>query len=203
METGNNKTATFIMVAVDLETPVSLGSVIHTGEITYDSHITLLAAKGRSIMREEVPLKKEWLEILKRNEDYEPLPVEDYFDLTIFSGQDNDWLVLKLKEETQLHKELTRINSDLRKALNVEEEFSTYNPHLSLAKLPKDHEGIDELKERLDLVLKASTVTLEDYILSECDMEDYKDFRKQNITPYNGVNRFFRERDLIRESESD
>ena len=203
METGNNRTATFIMVAVDLETPVSLGSVIHTGEITYDSHITLLAAKGRSILREEVPLKKEWLEILKRNEDYEPLPVEDYFDLTIFPGQDNDWLVLKLKEETQLHKVLTRINNDLREALNVEEEFSTYNPHISLAKLSKDHESIDEIKERLDPVLKTSTVTLEDYILSECDMEDYKDFRKQNITPFNGVDRFFRERDLIRESEEE
>lgn len=203
METNNKKTATFIMVAVDLETPVSLGSVIHTGEITYDSHITLLAAKERSILREEVLLKKEWLEILKRNEDYEPLLVEDYFDLTIFPGQDNDWLVLKLKEETQLHKVLTRINNDFRESLNVEEEFQTYNPHISLAKLSKDHESIDEIKERLDPVLKTSTIALEDYILSECDMEDYKDFKKQNITPFNGVERFFRERDLMRESEEE
>lgn len=200
METNKTEnSATFIMVAVDLQTPVSLGSVIHTGEITYDSHITLLTAKGRSIQREEMPLKKEWLEILKRNEDYEPLPVKEYFDITTFKAQDNDWLVLKLKEDTLLHKELSRINADLKKALEVEEDYPTYQPHISLAKLPKDSNEYD--MEQLDLILRDSFVSLEDFILSECDMDDYKDFRKQNITPFNGVDRFFRERDLIRESE--
>lgn len=202
METATN-TATFIMVAVNLETPVSLGSVITTGEITYDSHITLLTAKGMSIKREEVPVKKTWLEILKRDEEYEPLPVLEYFDLEIFPGKDSDWLVLKLKEDTPLHTELGRINSFLKTSLNVKEEYPVYQPHVSLAKLPKKHEPLEDLRETLDLVLKASTVTLEDLIISECDMEDYKDFKKQNITSFNGVERFFRERDLIRESEED
>ena len=149
MET-NTKTATFILVAVDLATPISLGSVIGIGDITYDSHITLLTAKGMSIEPEEVPLKKDWLDILKKNDEYEPLPVLDYFDLDLFQGEDNDWLVLRLKKETPLHEELSRINATLRKEIRVKEEFKRYNPHLTLAKLPKDHKSFEDIKEDLE-----------------------------------------------------
>ena len=203
MET-NTKTATFIMVAVDLETPVSLGSVIDTGEITYDSHITLLTAKGMSISGEEVPMKKEWLDLLKKNEeDYDPIPVLSLFELDLFKGADNDSVVLRLKKETALHKELSAINSALCKEFKVKEEYKRYNPHLTLAKLPKEHEDFKIISERLMPVLRDSIIMLEDYVLSESDMEEYKDFKKQNLTPYNGVARFFRERELMREGEEE
>lgn len=191
-----------LMLACNLLTPISLGSIFldddlkDTG-IEIDSHITILYATGKLIDKVEIikkigPRYISYIQGLIRN-DYYPA-VFDLFELSSFSNE-SDYIVLRLKESTELYQKLKWLNSELSKEYKVKSEFGTYKPHLTLAEL-KPGKAAEYLKsDLLQRVLKDSAVQPEDFVISY-SIEGDKNFIQHDLTHNKSVDRIFRIRDL-------
>jgi hypothetical protein len=118
------------MLACNLLTPISLGSIFldddlkDTG-IEVDSHITILYAQGKLIDRAEIikqigPRYISYVQGLVKK-DYYPA-VFDLFELSSFSNE-SDYVILRLKDFTELYQKLKWLNSELSKNYNVKSEF--------------------------------------------------------------------------------
>jgi len=191
-----------LMLACNLLTPISLGSIFldddlqDTG-IELDSHITILYAPGKLINKVEI-LRKigsrniSYIQELVK-EDYYPA-VFDLFELSSFSNE-SDYVVLRLKDTTELYQKLKWLNSELSKEYQVKSEFGTYKPHLTLAELkPGKAEKYLE-SDLLRRVLKDSAIQPEDYVISY-SFRDSKNFIQHDLTQNKTVDRIFRIRDL-------
>ena len=194
-----------LMLACNLLTPISLGSIFldddlkDTG-IELDSHITILYAQDKIIDKTEILQKIgsryiSYIQGLVRD-DYYPA-VFDLFELSSFSNE-SDYVVLRLKDTTELYQKLKWLNSELSKIYQVKSEFGTYKPHLTLAEL-KPGKAAGYLKsDLLQRVLKDSAFQPEDFIISYSH-GDSKDFIQHDLTHNRSVDRIFR----IRDKQSD
>lgn len=203
---NDKKVTSCIMLACDLQTPVSLATVFEAEDlkdtgIEFESHITILYARDRFIDKTDVMFDSpESLnsELVNLKSDGEVYPVFDLFELGNFEN-DSGYVVLKLKEDTWWFKVLSEFNEKLLTKYGIEPTFKNYTPHLTLAEiqpgLTQKYVDLDQLR----LILEASTVRPEDLIISY-DAGD-KDYKVHNITYNNTVDRFFRIRDLRREAE--
>ena len=190
-----------LMLACNLLTPISLGSIFldddlkDTG-IELDSHITILYATGKLIDKADILERigsryTSYIQNLVR-EDYYPA-VFDLFELSNFSNE-SDYVILRLKENTELYQKLKWLNSELSKVYGVKSEFGAYKPHLTLAEL-KPGKAVGYLKsELLQKVLKDSAFQPEDFIISYSH-GDSKDFIQHDLTHNKSVDRIFRIRD--------
>jgi hypothetical protein len=193
------------MLACNLLTPISLGSIFldddlkDTG-IELDSHITILYAPNKLINKAEV-LKRIgqrnviYLHELIQSENYPP--VFSLFELSSFSNE-SDYVVLKLKKETELYQKLKWLNSDLSKSYKVTSEFGEYKPHLTLAELKPGTAGKYLKSDLLQRVLRDSAFQPEDFVISY-SFGDSKDFIQHDLTHNRSVDRVFRIRDLQRD----
>lgn len=191
-----------LMLACNLLTPISLGSIFldddlqDTG-IELDSHITILYAPGKLINKAEI-LRKigsrniSYIQELIR-EDYYPA-VFDLFELSSFSNE-SDYVVLRLKDTTELYQKLKWLNSELSKEYQVKSEFGTYKPHLTLAELKPGKAAKYLESDLLKRVLGDSAIQPEDYVISY-SFRDSKDFIQHDLTQNKTVDRIFRIRDL-------
>lgn len=181
-----------LMLMADLKLPVSLDAILEDEDlkdtgIEHESHITLFYAKDRIIKPEEVESTKE---IVVGKEENEYVPVLDLFELGQFNN-DSDYLVLLLKKDTELFEKLSKTHLEKVQFLNIEENFSSYNPHMTLAELNPGSAEKYMNDEILKKVLSDSMVRFEDIVLSygETGKTDYD---KKNITTTYAVDRFFR-----------
>ena len=194
------------MLACDLQTPVSLATVFEAEDlkdtgVEYESHITILYARDRMIERDGTLLApldelREMLDTIKAEE--EVYPVLDIFDIGNFEN-DSGYVVLKLKEDTDLFKVLSKLNDKLLTEYGIEPTFKNYTPHLTLAELQPGLTQKYVESEQLRLILEASTVRPEDIIISY-DGGD-KDYKVYDITHNYSVDRFFRIRELKKEGQ--
>lgn len=197
-----------LMLACNLLTPISLGSIFldddlkDTG-IETDSHITILYAPGKIIDKTEI-LKKiglktiSYIKELATSETYPP--VFDLFELSSFSNE-SDYVILRLKESTELYQKLKWLNSELSKDYKVTSEFGKYKPHLTLAELKVGKAGKYLKHDILQKVLKDSAVQPEDFVISY-SIRDNKNFIQHDLTHNRSVDRIFRIRDLQRDLDS-
>lgn len=193
-----------IMLAVSLNTPIDLNSVIKEDDlkgdgIIQDSHITIIYGKEMRIPVDEVlPTVSESLgeneysvftEVLKDSFKFKVL---NLFDLDVFEKDDYDYLILKLKKGNEIHDKLSKINNGLESKWNITSDFPEYNPHITLAELIPGS-GRKYLSNNILLnVLGDSKVGLEDLVMSYG--EDGGPFDKWNVTTYHAVERLFREK---------
>lgn len=193
-----------IMLACNLLTPVSLGSVFQDGDLTRegvisDSHITLLYAKGKILEKSDIleaiePRYIDYLDNLKESEKY--FDALELFSLSYFKGDLVDHLILKLKDNTELYGKLNYLHKALAEHFDIPDE-KDFIPHLTLADV---QEGLGEkyTKDEVLLgILKGSAFQPEDFIVSfGSDSNQMEKWKTHDLTHFNSVDRFFRERDL-------
>lgn len=215
----NDNTPSCLMLAANLDTPVSLGSIFETDDLTsdtgisFDSHITLLFSHtfldkdtilgNIDIVAEKdeyftkMPGKFNIDRFLETQNKIKPKPVLELFDLGIFNGKDSDILVLKLKKTTGIFEILEALNRGLSSLYNVKSDFDSYNPHITLANLKP---GVAQKyldSDTLLLMLENSVVNFEDLVFSYSKEDGtYDDY---DLTHNNSVDRFFRLEDLRKE----
>jgi len=193
-----------LMLACNLLTPISLGSIFldddlkDTG-IEIDSHITILYAQEKLIDKSEILEKigPRYISYLYKlvKEDYYPA-VFDLFELSSFSNE-SDYVVLRLKDSTELYQKLKWLNSELSKIYNVKSEFGSYKPHLTLAELKPGKAGNYLKSDLLQRVLRDSAFQPEDFIISYGDSKNKEmKYIQHDLTHNKSVDRIFRIRDL-------
>ena len=191
-----------LMMNCSLYLPVSLSSIFDKGDlkdtgIENESHITLLYAQGKEIPRMNI-LKDietilggekfdEFINIIKEeNTD----KVNKHFELGSFEN-DSDYVILKLKPESEIYDYLGLINKGLRIKYEVKSTFDSYIPHLSLVELQpgtaKKYVGSETLK----LVLEKSYISFEDLVLSIGPSNTPVDRIRYNLTTFNAVDYYF------------
>lgn len=200
-----------LILACALHTPVSLFSIFDDEDlmdygVEVESHITLLYASGVKIPRENILNDIEtiigdnddssFMDMIS-SEDQSYLRVLDLFDIGSFEN-DSDYIVLKLKKDLDLFKELSLINKSLKNKYNVSNEYN-YSPHLTLAKLYPGTAKKYLNSEKLKLVLRDSKIAFEDFILSYGPTGVSEDRERYNLTTFHAVDRFFREESLRKE----
>lgn len=215
----NSNTPSCLMLAADLITPVLLKSIFETEDLkedgfVTDSHITLLYSHsfldkstilpdiikvvGESSISKNIVGGFNILDFLKHQNIAEPRPVFDLFELGNFENE-SGYVVLKLKKDTGLFEILNTINSGLSKLYNVKSDFGEFTPHLSIAEVNKGMSEKYLTNESLILSLENSKVKMEDFIFSYT-REDGK-YDRFDLTQHNSVDRYFREKNLKKESE--
>ena len=209
-EDNGPKITSCLMLAANLQTPVSLSSVFESGDlkdtgIEYDSHITILYAANKNLDIDDVRRSirnisgNVFNKLLDEKDEVEySAPVLDLFELGNFEN-DSGYVVLKMKPECEWFNILSTLNSGLMKEFNITSDFSNYIPHLTLAELEP---GITEKylnNKSLKLILGGSMIHFEDLIISY-SKEGEKEYDVHNITTHHAVDRFFRIRELRKEA---
>lgn len=192
-----------LMLAASLHTPISLDSVfdeldLKDNGIKNDYHITLAYDEKGNISRGSVlsdvrtALGSEEFEVFNEfMKDSYKFKVNDVMYVDLFNNEDDDYIVLRLKDGNNLFDRLQSINDYLRAKYDIDVKFPEYKPHLTLANL-KSGEGEKYLDSSLlTKVLADSKVGFEDLVYSE-ELAEGK-YSKWNITSYHALTRYFRE----------
>lgn len=206
-----NKINSCLMLAIGLYTPVDLTGIFSSEDlkdtgIELDSHITLLYAKGITIPKEE--LMNDIATIL--GDDFGPFEksiktdnfkdVLNFFELSSFEN-DSDYIILKLRKDTDIYDRLRSINKGLRSKYNVKSEYNDYTPHITLAELKPGLASKYLASKNLKLVLEDTKIDFEDFLISYGTSEDVTDRKQHFLTQYKNVDRYFRIRDLEKSSK--
>ena len=199
-----------LMLAVNLETPVSLGCLFDSDNlkdtgIELDSHITLLYAQGREIDSSGLlsDIKDilgsddyNWLHGMIKNDEF--YSVLDMFELGMFNN-DSDYLILKLRKGTELYRILGLINKSLSIKYGVKSDFSEYIPHMSLAELEpgtaEKYLNSITVKE----ILENSIFFILYLLISYGKSNETEDRKQKFLTSEKCVDRFFRLKNLKKE----
>lgn len=190
------------MLAVKLDTPVNLGCVFDSEDLTgtgieFDTHITLLYAQGELLPKndllEDVKVilgekTIEFLDLLKKEHDYRIL---DFFHVDTFEN-DSDYLVLKLNEEKKdLFNMLNLINKGLRLKYDVSVNFDNYAPHITLAELNSGTAKKYKDSDKLHIILEETYLDFEDLIFSSGEKQE-NGWKQYHLTSFNSIPRYFR-----------
>lgn len=197
------------MLAVNLISPVSFSAIFDSEDlkdtgIEFDSHITLLYDPGVILEKSDIlPLIPDsFTELLRKkseitdDDDLESVP--DLFELGSFEN-DSGYVVLKLRDDSDMYKPLWNLNRDLVKSFGIKPDFSTYTPHLTLAELKPGLTEKYTTSNVLQRVLADCKVRFEDLILSYGETGK-TDFDVYNLTSNCAGDRFFRIRSLKNET---
>ena len=194
-----------LMLAVNLDLPVDLGSIFDSEDVTeleLDSHVTILYAKDRTIDRREIMesigmiLDKDQLDFLiDSTKEYGIL---EMCELGLFEN-DEDYLVLKLKD-SWYKTYCTMLNKALLTRYDLSSDFSSYNPHITLATLVKGTGKKYMNDEKVNLVLESGLVSFEDLMISY-GRENEPDRKQYFLTNNSCVPRYFRLDNLRKENK--
>lgn len=190
-----------LMLAMSFHTSVDLSSIIEESDLTKygmekDPHITLLFDKRENKIDKDIILPniknilgddeyRVFLEVLKDNYKFNVL---DLFYLSIFDTGENDYLILRLKEDNEMFKILSKINKGLMDSLGVESDYDSYKPHLTIAELIPGTAQKYLDNKKLKLILSDSKVGFEDLVISYNSEYD----KWWSITTFHTVERLFR-----------
>ncbi len=208
------KTTSCLMLAANLETPVSLTAVFDSEDlkdtgIEFDSHITILYARDKFLEKMELldnimdvgskATRDDILTYISKQRDFAEyaVPVLDLFELGNFEN-DSGYVVLKLKKDNEWFPILSTLNKGLMEKYGITSDFPNYTPHLTLAELEPGTTEKYINSETLKLILRGSLVHFEDFIVSY-DTGD-KVYKVHNLTTNHAVDRFFRIRELRNEA---
>lgn len=159
-----------LMLNCSLYLPVSLSAIFSREDlkdtgIENESHITLLYAQGKEIPRMNIlgdietilgePEFDNFIEYI-RSENTER--ILNNFEIGSFEN-DSDYIVLKMKQTSELYKTLGLINKGLRTKYEVVSEYS-YTPHISLAELQPGTAKKYLEDPKISLILNESFVSL-------------------------------------------
>lgn len=200
----DNKVSSCLMLAVGLYTPVDLSCLFEPEDlkdtgVEFDSHITLFYSQGNIIPYENLlsdiktVLGDDWNSFNKTMMTTNQRDVIDFFELSSFEN-DSDYIILKLKKETDLYDRLRTINKGLRSKYNIKSTFNEYIPHITLAELKPGYASKYLNSPNLELVLKDSKVDIEDFMISYNEKQRF-------LTNYKCVDRYFRLQEIKRERE--
>lgn len=198
----NKEINSCLMLGVNLMTPVDLGCVFDTADlkdtgVELDSHITLLFAQGKIINKQEVMPD---IKTILGEEDYYKLlnlckkecafKILNFFELSSFEN-DSDYIILKLKKNTDFYLRLFNINKGLRNKYDVSSDFDNYTPHISLAELQPGTAKKYLENGNLKLILNETYIDFEDIFISyggsgEVDRKQYF------LTRFKCLDRYFR-----------
>lgn len=195
-----------LMLAVGLYTPVSLSCIFEPEDlkdtgVEFDSHITLMYAQGKTIPHEHLLsdvitiLDEDWEGFRNSMMNVNPKKVLDFFELSSFEN-DSDYIILKLKKNTDLYDKLRSVNKGLKSKYNVTSEYNEYVPHMTLAELQPGTAGKYLNSPNLKLVLKDTMVDLEDLVISYGKSNEVNDRKQYFLTHYKNVDRYFRLNEL-------
>ena len=128
--------------------------------------------------------------------------VLDLFDIGKFETPESDYLVLKMKTDNELYRILKLLNKGLVAKYDIVESFPEYIPHMTLAELRGGTASKYVGSKKLDLVLKASKVCIEDLIISHGLSDEKKDRKVKSLTTFHTVERYFRYKHQEREGDN-
>ena len=191
-----------LMWAIGLYTPVDLASIFKNEDLRgtgleLDSHLTLLYAQNKILPRKdmmsdiEMILGPEFEGLIDVCKTENHLKVLDFFELGSFEN-DSDYIVLKLRKDSDTYKMLSLINKGMKTKYEVSSEFSEYTPHITLAELQpgkaKEYLGNDNLR----LLLENSYFDFEDIMISFGTSSEVVDRKQYFLTQYKNIDRYFR-----------
>lgn len=195
------------MCEAELVTPLSLGSLFDDMDlkgngIELDSHITLHYLKEAVDSKEvecllldnNVGLINKLREERNTDENDFYVPLLSLFELSKFE-RDSDYLVLELKEGSDLYDKIVNVNKVLCDKYGENETFPVFKPHLTLAELEKGTADKYLNDSNFRKVLENSKFHAEDIVVSY-GVEGEEDFRVISLTSFHTVDRFFRIREL-------
>lgn len=199
-----------LMLAVNLDTPVSLGCIFDSADlkdtgVELESHITLLYAQSREIdytgLLEDIKgivgyEDYKWLYGMIENDD--KYRVLDLFDLGKFEN-DSDYVILKLRKGTELYRILRLINKGLSIKHEVKSDFADYIPHVSLAELEPGTAQKYMESETLLGILEDSVIGIEDLLISYGTSNEPEDRKQKYLTNLKCIDRYFRLENLKKE----
>lgn len=195
-----------LWTGINLRAAIDEEDLKDTG-VELDSHITVLYAPNQVLPRESLYKSIEDLigddyfqdleNILKKDEK---MKVFDFFELSKFEN-DSDYLILKLLPETDLYRLLSLINKNLVQLFGIKSEFDTYKPHMTLAELEKGTAKKYVLSSQVLKILESAVFSLDDLIISYAIVDKPGEYKHFNITSYNAVDRYFRQKELERDNK--
>lgn len=207
----NKEINSCLMLGINLMTPVDLGCIFEAADlkdtgVELDSHITLLFAQGKEINKVGL---MENIKTILGDEDYYKLlnlckqectfKVLNFFDLSSFEN-DSDYIILKLKRNTDFYSRLSAINKGLRNKYDVSSDFSNYTPHISLAELQPGTAKKYLESENLKLVLNETYIDFEDIFISYGGSNEV-DRIQYFLTNFKCLDRYFRLQKLKKSNE--
>ena len=194
-----------LMLSMSLWTGIDLSGAFDDNDlkdtgIERDSHITIFYTDEKVIQREGLLENirtilggSDFLDRLKEDSKFKVL---DYFELGKFENE-SDYVVLKLKKDTELFETLDILHTGLSAAYDIKSTFPEYTPHLTLAELNPGKAKQYMFSSVLGLLLETAMFKLDDFVLSN-GTEDKK-YKQFNVTSYNAVDRYFRQKELERD----
>ena len=199
-----------LMLNCSLYLPVSLSAIFSREDlkdtgIENESHITLLYAQGKEIPRMNIlgdietilgePEFDNFIEYI-RSENTER--ILNNFEIGSFEN-DSDYIVLKMKQTSELYKTLGLINKGLRTKYEVVSEYS-YTPHISLAELQPGTAKKYLEDPKISLILNESFVSFEDLVISYGPSNTPVDRLRYNLTTFNAIDYFFHTENMRNEN---
>lgn len=192
-----------LMLAVNLDTPVDLGSIFDSEDykdtgIELDSHVTLLYAQDKEIPKNniisdiKIILDYEYDKFIRLCSEVEnSRPVLDLFELSSFSN-DSDYVILKLRKDCKEYEYFRLINKGLRTKYDVSSNFPDYTAHITLAELEKGKAEKYLNSNKLNRVLDDTYFNFEDLMISYGPSNTPVDRRQYFLTQFSCVDRYFR-----------
>lgn len=174
--------------------------------IEYDSHITALYAGDLVIPRNEVleniklSLSDYWTDLENLLKENEKLKVSDHFEISKFEN-DSDYVIFKLREDSDIYKLMTLMNKGLVRTYGINSEFATYTPHMTLAELEVGTASKYMFSPLLSKIYENAVFSLDDLVISYGRKDKPGEYKQYNLTSFNAVTRYFRQKELERDRE--
>ena len=172
--------------------------------IEYDSHITALYSADLVIPRKEAlenvknSLGDYWDDLEKMFKNNEKLKVSDHFEISKFEN-DSDYLIFKVREDSEIHRLMSLMNTGLSRAYGIKSDFSTYTPHMTIAELEVGKASKYMFSSLLSKIYENAVFSLDDLVISYGQKEKPGEYKQYNLTSFNSVTRYFRQKELERD----
>lgn len=193
----NNKC---ILLAASLHTVVDVDCVVsedENPELIKDPHITLIYDNQSIIDKDNImnDIKEALGEIeydvfMTYLKDSYKFKIPSLFYLDVFSNEEHDFLVMRLKTDNELYEKLNIIYRYIMEKYGLRSEFDSYKPHVTLLKMDLGCGEKYVTNRTLNRILNDSRIGFEDIVYSVDEGDKYE---KWNVTSFHALERFFRE----------
>ena len=200
---NNIKKNSCMMLAMCFYTPVDLISVLEEQDLSdygieCDPHITIFYKKKSIVPKDylledtKILLEEDYevfMELLKSNRKFSLM---DIFELDKFENSKNDYLVMKLKSENEIWKILNILNKGFSNKYDIQSDFNSYSPHMTLAELKVGTVNKYINSKKLRNILNLSKIGFEDLIISYGLTGNPGDTEQWSITKFHAIERHLR-----------
>lgn len=172
--------------------------------IEYDSHITALYSNDLVIPRGEVLERIKdcmgdyWLDLENLMKANDKLKVSDHFEISKFEN-DSDYAIFRMREDSDIARLLTMMNTGLTNIYGVNSDFNSYKPHMTLAELEPGTAGKYMFSSLLSQIYENAVFSVDDLVISYGQKDKPGEYKQYNLTSYNAVKRYFRQKELERD----